>query len=354
MPRERPRKARRGQRDLSLPYHEYRYEVGEPDHGQRLDAFLAKRIQWRSRRGVQQMIAEGMVSLEVGKDPQAAPIGSIRDGLKLRRGQEVVLRTPAPQPPPQRVADLDPESDLEVLAEDDQIVAVNKPPHISVHPSHGHLTGSLIHAIHERHRRLYPGATEVPTLCHRLDRETSGVVLCAKDQLSRTRIGRQFEARSVQKIYLALVVGEMEQQQGCIDFPLGRDLHSEVRLKMAVRPEDGQASQTDWKVEQRFAGFTLVALYPKTGRQHQLRVHLAAIGHPIVGDKLYMGDESIFIRGVNGEITEQDRRFLKLDHQALHAWQLIFEHPFTGMETTVKAPLPDDVREFCRTLSAST
>ena len=355
MPRRPERKRRRGQRDLNLPYAEYRYEVGAPDHGTRLDAFLAERVRWRSRAGVQRLIAEGRVTVEPARDPQQAEIGSLRDGLKLRAGQEVVLRTPAPQPPPEAVAvEVDPD-ELDVVYEDEQILAVNKPPGISVHPSRGHLTGSLVHFVHEWARARYPGHEEMPTLCHRLDRETSGLVLFAKDQLSRTRIGRQFEKRTVAKAYLALVVGEVAEEHGVIDLPLGRSLASPVRLKMAVRHDsDGQHSLTEWRVHTRLRGRTLLELRPKTGRQHQLRVHLAAVGHPILGDKLYMGDEEIFLRSVQDGLTEEDRSFLVLDRQALHSWKLELEHPWTGERVELEAPLYPDLAALTDEASRST
>ncbi|MBL7007918.1 MAG: RluA family pseudouridine synthase [Planctomycetes bacterium] len=344
MPRRPDRKKRRGQRDLSLPYVEQVFEVGEPEHGQRLDAFLAARVSWHSREGVRKFIEEGWVEVLPGKDPQRAPVAAMKRGLKLRWGQEVVLRTPAPQAAegaPRPVVEFD---GLEVIYEDDSVVAVNKPPGISVHPSKGHLTGSLIHLVHERHRAMHGDTDDVPTLCHRLDRETSGVVLAAKDQLARTRIGRQFEARTVQKTYLALVVGEMAEEAGVIDLPIGRALTASVRLKMNVRHDPGGLpSQTEWRVAKRIPGHTLVELRPRTGRQHQLRVHLAAIGHPILGDKLYQGGEEVFIRAVQGELTAADRELLVLERQALHAWKLEVEHPMTGRPLILDAQLWADV-----------
>ncbi|HJM39069.1 MAG TPA: RluA family pseudouridine synthase [Planctomycetota bacterium] len=345
-----PRKKRRGQRDLSLPFVEQVFDVGEPEHGSRLDSFLATRVSWRSREGVRKFIEQGWVEVLSGKDPQKAEIGSIRRGLKLRMGQEVVLRTPAPKPDANIPATNPGEDFLECVFEDDWLVAVNKPPNISVHPSKGHLTGSLIHLVHERHRRHFPNAEEVPTLCHRLDRETSGVMLCAKDQLSRTRIGRQFEARTVQKTYLALVVGEIPGDNGVMDQPLGKLNDSAVRLKMGVRMDgEGQASQTEWSVIQRYPASeevgprTLVELRPKTGRQHQLRVHLAAMGYPIVGDKLYLGGDDVFIRHVSEELTQEDYALLGMGRQALHAWKLDVEHPMTGKRVVFEAPLWPDM-----------
>jgi len=354
MPRDRAKKRRRGQRDLSATMQEWRYEVGVDDHGVRLDKFLAARIRWRSRRGVQDLVAEeGAVEVVPGKDPQQATIGALRDSLKLRTGQEVVVRQPNPQPEQPEIIGADP-GELEVLYEDRYLLAVNKPPHISVHPSRGHLTGSLIHLIHERHRSLYGETEDMPTLCHRLDRETSGVLLTAKDQVSRTRVGRQFEAREIDKTYQALVVGEIEGESGVMDQPLGKALDSEVRLKMGVRTDDdGLASRTEWRVLRRLPGYTLVELRPLTGRQHQLRVHLAELGHPIVGDKLYMGDEQIFIRSVSEGLTQADRDFLEMDRQALHNWKLAIQHPFTGEKLELEAPLFCDIDERVTELAAA-
>ena len=366
MPRRQEKKRRRGQRDLSLPYQEWRFEVGAPDHGTRLDAFLAERMEWGSRTRVQRYVAEQAVEVLPHKDPQRAPVAVLKAGLKLRVGQEVVVRLAAPgatrtdhlanvrdqmrgqlRDAEEAAAEAPPPPPLEVVYEDDQLVAVNKPPGVAVHPSHGHLTGSLIHLIHERHRELYGSTEDVPTLCHRLDRETTGLIVAAKDQLSRTRMGRQFEARTVKKAYLALVDGEMEEDEGLIDIPLGKALGSEVRLKIGPRHDaDGQHSETAWRVRRRLQGRTLVELFPRTGRQHQLRVHLAEIGHPIVGDKLYFGGDAMFIRQVSGVgLTEDDYAQLGLEHQALHSWKLAFEHPFTGAPMELEAPLWPTIAE---------
>lgn len=340
MSRRPVKKPRRGQRDLSLPYQEWRFEVGEPEAGERLDAFLAARLDWRSRTLVQRAIDEGAVQVLPFKDPQRAEVGAVRAGLRLRRGQEVVVRFDAPggeeatRPP--AASGIESAVQLQVVYEDEHILAINKPPGIAVHPSKGHLTGSLIHLIHERHRLLHGEAGDVPTLCHRLDLETTGLILAAKDQLSRTRLGKQFERRSVKKAYLALVVGVMREDEGVVDAPIGSALGSSVRLKMGIR-EDGAGLRavTRWRVRERQSDRTLVELYPETGRQHQLRVHLAHLGHPIVGDKLYLGGDEVFTRGVEGRLTPEDLAVLGQDHHALHSWKLTFEHPFTGFEMTL-------------------
>lgn len=342
MPRPLPeRKRRRGQRDLSLPYQEWRFDVGQPEHGQRLDTFLNGRLDWRSRTGIQQIIEDGCVEVSANRDPQQAEIGRMRTGLKLRCGQEIVVRLDAPGSDDQQavVDGVDP-TGLDVLFEDDQIVAVSKPPALNVHPSHGHLLDSVIQRIHIRHTALFGKTRDMPTLCHRLDRETTGLILAAKDQLSRTRLGRQFEARSVKKAYLAVVVGELPEQEGVIDLPLGKDFNSEVRLRIGVQDDgEGLPSETRWNVRKRWDDRTLVELYPQTGRQHQLRVHMAAIGFPILGDKLYLGGDGVFLRHIQKELTSADQELLGLDHQALHSWKLAFEHPFTGAALELEAPL---------------
>ncbi len=342
---KRPRKRRRGQRDMSIPVHEVEFEVGETISGRRIDSFLSSQMSWYSRARVQKLITEGRVRVETHKDRTNATIGAMKVGLKLLRGQKIIVTLENPQPAPDQIGD-DP-GELQVVFEDEYLIAVNKPAGINVHPSHGHLTGSMIHLVHERHREMYGTTQDMPTLCHRLDRETSGLVLCAKDQLSRSRIGQQFESRTVKKAYQALVVGEIPEDGGLIDLPIGKDLESEVRLRMCIRmDEDGLPSQTEWKVARREHGFSLVELYPKTGRTHQLRVHLAHLGYPIVGDKLYMGGNDVFLRNIHDELTDADREILILSRQALHSWKLTIEHPMTGREIELVAPLWPDMAEF--------
>jgi 23S rRNA pseudouridine1911/1915/1917 synthase len=353
MPRRLKKKKRRGQRDLSQEFQEWTFEVGVDDHGNRLDKFLHQRINWRSRRGIQHLVAEeGAVQVVAGKDPQQATIGQLRDSLKLRTGQYVLVRQPNPTPPPDAPIGPDP-SDLEVVYEDPWLLAVNKPPHISVHPSHGHLTGSLIHLIHERHRAVWGETEDMPTLCHRLDRETSGVLLTAKTQFSRTQVGMQFEARDIKKTYQALVVGDVDGESGTIEEPIGRALDSSVRLRMGVRNDgEGSPSLTEWQVLDRAPGYTLVELKPHTGRTHQLRVHMEFLGHPIVGDKLYMGGDEVFVRAVEKQMTDLDRDFLEMDRQALHNWKLEINHPESGEELLLEAPLYQDIGDYLAAVRA--
>ncbi len=341
---KRQRKERRGQRDMSLPFQEWRFEVGAPDHGARLDGFLAGKISWRTRSAVQRVISAGRVRVLPFKDPQQAAVGQPRAGLKLRAGQEVVLTLPAPR----FEAGVGPAPPLAIrfVHEDEHLLAVDKPAHLNVYPTRRHRAGSLIERVHERCRELGGAGALPPTLCHRLDRETSGLVLFAKDAGTRAAIGRLFEERRLEKVYLAVVEGEPEGEEGRIELPLGPAAGSRVELRVGVRRDDGRPAVTAWKLRRRLGGRALVELSPETGRQHQLRAHLAAIGHPIVGDKLYLGGDETFLRSLEGALPEDESDRLGLDRQALHCWRLRFEHPATGVPLDLEAPLPPDLAEL--------
>jgi 23S rRNA pseudouridine1911/1915/1917 synthase len=201
--------------------------------------------------------------------------------------------------------------------------------------------------VHERQRLEEGDSSYPPTLCHRLDRETSGLVLFARNRSARAEISRQFEELAVRKSYLALVEGELDEGEGTIRLPLGRDPRSRVEIKKGVRKDlDGRPAVTAWRVRQRLSGRTLVELHPRTGRQHQLRAHLAAIGHPIVGDKLYHGGDDLFLRSLEGDLSPEDLASLGHDRQALHAWRLGLQHPATGEPLDLEAPLWPDIAEL--------
>jgi len=330
---------------MSQEVQDWDFEVGEPEHGMRLDEFLSQRVRFRSRSNLRRSIEAGRVSLRPFKDPQKAAIGRIRPGLKLRAGQEVILHVPAPHANAEAGV---PESvDVPIVYEDDDLIVVNKPPHMSVYPTRGHLAGSLIQRMHARHGEMRGDPERLPMLCHRLDRETTGLVALAKDRSVRQAVGEQFENREVEKTYLALVSGRMEMDSGTVDAPLGKDGASKIGLKMAVCL-DGAPSVTEWSVRERFDRWTLLELHPHTGRQHQLRVHCASIGHPIVGDKLYSGGDEVFLRSLAGELDDDDLRHLELGHHALHAWRFAFRDPRKGEVSHFEAPLWPTVRELIR------
>ncbi len=323
-------------RDLSQPLRRVSLSVELEETGQRLDIFLASRLFWRTRSSVQRLIRQGDVTVNGERR---------KHGRRVWAGDEITIRIPHPAFPVEETVR---EIPLQILDEDRIFVAVNKQPFLPVHPSGRHVHNTLINALHARYRR--PDAPEldvIPRLCHRLDRETSGVVLVSKEDSYRAALSTQFERRSVQKSYLAVVHGTVARDSGVIDRPLGRSLSSQLRLKMAVRYDaEGMPSQTEFRVLSRYRSYTLVECRPQTGRQHQIRVHLASIGHPLVGDKIYGPDEMCFIRYAAGELTEEDSELLELDRHALHAWKLRFWHPVRREEHVVQAPLWSDLQDF--------
>ena len=211
---------------------------------------------------------------------------------------------------------------FEVLFEDDEMLAVNKPADLVCHPTKGDVYSSLISRV-----RLYLGEGSAPHLVNRLDRETSGVVVVAKSPFMAGKLAGLWEKRKVEKQYLAIVHGHVRDDHGSVEVPLGRDESSHVAIKDCVRP-DGALARTDFTVLRRFTraegDFTLLKVQPQTGRKHQIRIHLAHVGHPLVGEKLYGGDENLYLALVNDRLTEADRQQLILPCQALHAESIRF------------------------------
>ncbi len=212
---------------------------------------------------------------------------------------------------------------FDILHEDDDLLVLNKPADLVCHPTKGDAFSSLISRV-----RCHLGASATPHLVNRLDRETSGVTVVAKSAAVAGELGRLWETRVVAKEYLAVVHGHVRDESGLIDAPLGRDERSRVAIKDCVRP-DGAPAQTEFSVVARFARpegrFSQLRLHPRTGRKHQLRIHLAHLGHPIVGDKLYGGDEDLYLALVERRLTEDQRKRLILPHHALHASVVRFE-----------------------------
>lgn len=290
----------------------------------RLDRYLAAQGRWGSRSQVQRLIADGAVQV----DGQLAKAGTV-----LRCGQTIDVRAAAPPTgPPGVEAEAIP---LHVLHEDEWLLVIDKPPGMVVHPAPGHWRGTLVSALLHHWHGPRPNLDPLrPGIVHRLDKDTSGVLVIAKDAATLADLGAQFRKREVQKQYLAFVWGRMRSARGTIAQPIGRNpVH---RKRMAVR-RGGREALTDFEVLERFDDVTLVRLFPKTGRTHQLRVHLAAIGHPIVGDSVYGR-----ARRRSGDVL--------LQRQALHAERISFTHPHSGARVCFAAPLPEDLvalRRLC-------
>lgn len=289
------------------------------DERPRLDRYLAVRFPGFSRSAVQRWIAEGLVLVD-GRPAKASQ--------KVAGGQRIQVTVPPPTP-----EDLVPEArPLDILYEDADLVLLNKPPGEVVHPAPGHSTGTLVQALLAHCTDLTGvGGRLRPGIVHRLDKDTSGVLLVAKNERTFRALQEQFKAREVRKTYLALVHGHPHEPAGRIEAPIGRDPHS--RQRMAVVP-GGRTAVTRYRVLRSVGSYALVLAQPVTGRTHQVRVHLAFLGHPVAGDALYGPRRAPFPR------------------QFLHAWCLGFHHPSTGKWMEVRAPLPADLRAALRALVA--
>jgi len=314
------------------------------DLNKRLDRYLVDRIPFLSRTSLQRLIREQAVTVN-GLAPKPS--------TRLRAGDEIVAILP---PPPSTEIPAE-EIPLEVLFEDAELVVVNKADDIIVHPARGNKTGTMINALAWHFRNATSGALSSvgeelarPGVVHRLDRHTTGVMVFAKTETAHWRIARQFEKRSVDKRYLALVHGRIETLADVIDVPLGK--HPTARERYAVRWDDtGKSSVTIYRVRERYDDFTLVELELKTGRTHQIRLHLGYLGYPIAGDDMY-GGKHLVVADVVGAAGTADRapREPLLGRQALHAAVLGFRHPISKEPMNFQAPLPADLRGLIRLL----
>jgi 23S rRNA pseudouridine1911/1915/1917 synthase len=288
----------------------YNFKASTPgDSGKRLDVFLAERLSSLSRSRIQRLILQGKVLVD----------GALKKShFKLKEGEDVRVEIPEPEKP-----SLEPEDiPLQILYEDKDVIVVNKPAGMVVHPGAGNASGTLVNALLFHCGKLSNlGSPSRPGIVHRLDKETSGVMVIAKTDSAYLRLVEQFRKRTVEKRYLALVKGHMPLDTGEIDAPVGR--HVRDRQKMAVLTHRGKPAYTTYQVKKRFNDSTLLELKIKTGRTHQIRVHLSYMGYPLLGDAKY---------GTRGEYNRQ----------MLHAFFLSFSHPETGEPMEFSAPLPED------------
>ena len=292
--------------------------VTRAEAGQRLDVFLSG-ASGLSRARVQRLIEGGHVL--VGGRPQ-------KPRHPVTPGEQIQLRVPPATP-----LLLTPEAiPLDILHEDDDLIVLNKPPGMVVHPGAGRSAGTLVHALLAHCGTLAGiGGVERPGIVHRLDRDTSGALVVAKTDAAHQSLSRQFKTRAVKKRYLALVHGVVRQDSGRIEAAIGR--REDDRKRMGVRIRGGREARTAFRVLRRLPETTLLALDLETGRTHQIRVHLAHIGHPVIGDQVYGGR-----RERRRAASDEPRA----DRQMLHAWRLAFRHPTTGGWVEFTAPLPED------------
>ncbi|HMP74555.1 MAG TPA: RluA family pseudouridine synthase [Kiritimatiellia bacterium] len=293
----------------------YDWVVAEGEGGLRLDVWLAGREGGLSRARWQELIKQGRVLVE----------GVVRKANHgVRAGERVVAEIPPPEP-----VELIPEAiPLPVVFEDKALVVVNKPAGMVVHPAPGHSRGTMVHALLHHVEDLEGVGGELrPGIVHRLDRDTSGLLVVAKSEEALTKLAGQFKSREVAKEYRALVWGCPRLVKGTVDVPIGRDpVH---RQKMSVRAPNGRSAITHYEVLERFAEASLLGVKIETGRTHQIRVHLAHLGHPIVGDATY------------GRGGKRSLRVMA-ERQMLHAAKLAFRHPLSGKDLAFEAELPED------------
>jgi 23S rRNA pseudouridine1911/1915/1917 synthase len=291
--------------------------VRATDAGARLDRFLADSADEFSRSRIQVLIRDGLVTLN-GAVPRARDI--------VRAGDRIVLIEP-----PVQAIDLVPEKIvLSVLFEDNDLIVINKPAGISVHPGAGRKRGTLVNALLSHCKNLSGiGGKERPGIVHRLDKETSGCLAVAMNDFAHLDLSRQFAARTVEKIYLVLVAGKLRRGSGTIVAAIAR--HRVRRKKMAIAREGGREARTDFKVVRSGGDASLLECRLHSGRTHQIRVHLQHLGHPILGDIVYGG-----------------RKAGKFPRQMLHAWKLAFDHPRTKQRMHFEAPLPEDFKRAMR------
>ena len=306
------------------------FRVPQEEEGRRLDHFCVKFIDKISRTYVQELIKGGNVLVNSHKR---------KPHYRVRSGELVEVTVPEP-----REFELLPESlPLDVVYEDQDLLVVNKPAGMVVHPACGHRSGTLVNALlaHTEEFSAF-GVKGRPGIVHRLDRDTSGLLVVAKNEKSMLDLGEQIQSRKAGRKYLALVCGRLPDDSGTIEFPIGRS--PKDRKTMAVTFGKSREAATSYEVRKRFSLCDLVEVSLKTGRTHQIRVHFSFIGHPVLGDPTYGGRQK-WVKSLPGEERKEANRLLKqIDRQALHAYYLSFTHPTTNEVLEFRSDLPEDIK----------
>ena len=330
--------------------------VPERAAGQRLDLFLASELEGVSRSRVQMLMDQGDVLVN-GEREKAS--------MKLRGGEQIAI-TGEPRPEPLKAIAED--IPLDVVYEDADLAVVNKPAGMMVHAGSGQnedarSKGTLVNALLHRFKKLSSTGGDLrPGIVHRLDKDTSGLIVVAKNDRAHAALGEMFSSRQIKKTYIALVQGNVERAKGTINASVGRD--PVRRTRMTTQPnENARSAVSHYEVVKRFANrfgkFTLVRVRIETGRTHQIRVHMASIGHPVVGDTLYGGagqlTDQVAAQAAQSKAARRkaDPERLRLGRNFLHAAKLEFPHPKTGKLVQLEAPLPPDLESFLASLEAN-
>ena len=294
----------------------YYYTVMEEQEGMRLDQFLAGELKEHSRSYIQKLIKEGRVTVGDKKE---------KPGCRLKVEDSVVICVP----PLKELEVLPEKMDLDIIYEDEDVVVVNKARGMVVHPAAGNLNGTLVNAL-LYHCKNLSGINGVirPGIVHRLDKDTSGIMICAKNDAAHLSLSQQIQAKTAQRTYLAVVRGNIKTDSGVIETLIARDKND--RKKMAVVKEGGRYAVTEYEVLERFGKYTIVRCRLRTGRTHQIRVHMEYLGYPLVGDPKYSPMKTPF----------------SIQGQALHSQTLEFTHPRTGERLSFEAPLPEDMHKI--------
>jgi 23S rRNA pseudouridine1911/1915/1917 synthase len=307
--------------------------VGNSIKEHRIDKYLHGRFSNFSRSFIQDAIKTGSVKVN-GK--------VVKPSFKLNPGDKIDLTLP--EPPSQEI--LPEDIPLDIIFEDQDLIVLNKQADMIVHPARGNTHGTLVNALVFYSDKLSSGTGEFrPGIVHRLDRDTTGVLVVAKNDTAQWKIAKQFERRQIKKNYLAIVHGTPELTADRINAPLG--VHPRVREKYAIRPKNGKEAITFYEALESFRGFSLIKVTPKTGRTHQIRVHLSYIKHPIVADDMYGGKLVYPWQLQDTEPAAQDPIIIRC---ALHASTLEFKHPTTNKMLKFEAPLPDDMQNLLNVL----
>ena len=303
-----------------------RYEVDPGSKPVRLDTFISLKSSL-TRSYIQKLLREGMVSVNAGKEKNSYRV----------RGRDIIELSIPEQPK----NELSPEDiPLDILWEDDHIIVINKPPHMVIYPAAGNKSGTLLNAVIAKCKTLSSvGAPIRPGVVHRLDKDTSGVIVIAKDDPSYYGLAQQFKNREVQKEYIALLYGTLQESKGEITAAIGRSLSD--RKKMSTQTRAGKEAVTRFEVLERLGPATLVKVRIITGRTHQIRVHFASIGNPVLGDKIY---------GKKISLRLGDRT-VKFSRQLLHAQSLQLRHPVRGDMLEFRSPVPEDMQQAIQELS---